>query len=220
MRKPFGWILDAFNLYFTKDGGNTWEKSLSYKDKYLLAQPGMFFLLNDQTILVCDAGDNSGRIYKTNNSGQSWHTEKVIRNSSSPCGIFFINEKEGWYSSGQQVFHSGDVGQRWERLTSLPNRFEVCSMFWLSSNQGWLAGFFQNSENNSPMFGKGAILKTLDGGKTWTEIPVDDKNPFFTQIYFSDSQIGWLVSRDSIYVTSNGGADWRLSFSLPSMSEK
>jgi photosystem II stability/assembly factor-like uncharacterized protein len=83
------------------------------------------------------------------------------------------------------------------------------SVFFLDQNRGWAVG------------SKGAMLTTVDGGKTWqrrTDIPGD----VIRDIYFSDAQNGWLVVERNIYElegkdeprtylmqTADGGSTWK-----------
>ena len=212
-----GWILDAFNLFFTKDGGRTWEASLSYRNKPLYGQPGDLYSLNSQIVWSCDS---KGWVYGTENQGEKWFAKRVIKTNSSLCDIFFINQDVGWYSSGiQQFFSTVDRGRTWNKITSLPEDFEVRSTFWFDAEEGWLAGFFHSKTDQSPRFGVGSLLHTINGGKTWTSFEIEGKNPFFEEIHFFNTESGWLISRDSIYVTRNGGKNWYLSLNLPPIQE-
>lgn len=210
-----GWIMDAFNLYYTQDGGNYWKTILSYKDKYLKGQPGDFFFISKILGWVCNEGDISGEILKTSDGGIVWSSTRIVDNAKSSCEIFFISSQEGWYSFGpNQMFFTSDGGKTWSKILTIPDKFEARSIFWFNKNEGWIAGYFHNVNSNAPKLGKGAVLRTIDGGQNWTEIEIERDIPFFDKVYFSDSQNGWLVSRDSIYITSDGGLSWNKSFSL------
>jgi photosystem II stability/assembly factor-like uncharacterized protein len=83
------------------------------------------------------------------------------------------------------------------------------AVYFLDQNRGWAVG------------GKGALLSTTDGGKTWAVMrsPTEDA---LRDLYFADEKNGWLVCERSIYVlkekdeprtyllkTMDGGATWR-----------
>jgi len=208
-----GWFMDSSSVLHSTDGGNSWVEVLAY-DKYLRGQPGDFFFLDSLTGWVCDDSSLGGNLYKTADAGANWSIKKVGKSDSAPCRIFFVNPKEGWYSLVKQFFQTKDGGNNWNAISSLPANFEINSMYWLDANNGWLAGLFP-TKPREPRSGKGAILRTVDGGKTWTIIAPDENAPFFDKIHFTDSQNGWLLSRDNIYKTSDGGEKWNLSYSLP-----
>jgi photosystem II stability/assembly factor-like uncharacterized protein len=82
------------------------------------------------------------------------------------------------------------------------------SVFFIDENRGWAVG------------GKGALLKTDDGGRTWQtqRRPTDDS---LRDVFFVDADTGWLVCERSIYLlrtieeprsyllrTTDGGATW------------
>jgi len=58
----------------------------------------------------------------------------------------------------------------------------------------------------------GELLKTMDGGKTWTRISIEgiivSHNYRYFYSYFVDPQHGWLASNGSIFRTADGGLIW------------
>src|SRR5690348_11574355 len=83
------------------------------------------------------------------------------------------------------------------------------SVFFINQERGWAAG------------GKGTVLSTADGGKTWkaTFTSVDD---VVRDVFFIDEQNGWLVveanqyrlktnedPRSYLMKTADGGRNWK-----------
>jgi hypothetical protein len=58
------------------------------------------------------------------------------------------------------------------------------------------------------------LLKTTDGGVSWTEVPETSEITFshYQRIHFLDKQMGWLVGFDKIAITKDGGATWSVSY--------
>ncbi len=53
------------------------------------------------------------------------------------------------------------------------------------------------------------ILKTANGGDTWTAVYNNEK---FTNFTFKDENIGWAILENKIYKTTNGGTSWQIDF--------
>jgi len=218
-----GWVLDENHLFHSEDGGVSWKKISLTSDKYLKISFSDFFFLNSRQGWTCGISDKAGLVHKTTDSGRSWNTIKITLQTSNPCEIFFVDSEKGWVNFGhfgkQELFSTSDGGRSWTKLSGLPKGFEIKSIFWFNSKDGLAAGYFHNAEIDAPRFGKGSILKTFNGGESWVEVEIDKDVPFFDRIHFSDSQNGWLTSRDSIYVTANSGDTWKKSFNLPPLKE-
>lgn len=75
----------------------------------------------------------------------------------------------------------------------------------LDANTGWVVGgkpFGFTSERR-------AILKTTNGGATWTTQYYDSNQPILKAVYFVDASHGWAVGAGGdIMVTANGGSTW------------
>jgi photosystem II stability/assembly factor-like uncharacterized protein len=80
------------------------------------------------------------------------------------------------------------------------------AVYFLDENAGWAAG------------GKGNVLKTTDGGRTWETLPRPTED-VVRDVYFADKETGWLVCEGNIFSpttevrsyllkTTDGGATW------------
>ncbi|HLL17041.1 MAG TPA: YCF48-related protein [Pyrinomonadaceae bacterium] len=90
-----------------------------------------------------------------------------------------------------------------------------------SGTMAWLrAVYFVDEARGWAVGGKGALLGTTDGGRTWEvrRAPAEDT---LRDVYFTNEQAGWLVCDRSIYLlrtkqeprsyllrTTDGGASW------------
>ncbi|MCL5128934.1 YCF48-related protein [Algibacter sp. L4_22] len=86
--------------------------------------------------------------------------------------------------------------QNWETVTSLSgiDADETHrNLFFLNANTGWIA------RND------GAILKTIDGGTTWS---VQATNTRVADIFFISETKGWAAGDLNVYYTTNGGDTW------------
>ncbi|MCA1641374.1 MAG: hypothetical protein LC785_05325 [Acidobacteria bacterium] len=80
------------------------------------------------------------------------------------------------------------------------------AVYFLDENVGWAAG------------GKGNVLKTSDGGRTWQTLPRPTED-VVRDVYFADRETGWLVceadifsprtqTRSYLLKTADGGGSW------------
>lgn len=97
-----------------------------------------------------------------------------------------------------RILYSSDEGKNWISATS-PTTLSLTSIFLLNDNFGWAVGY------------DGIILKTENGGFTWTSAkdPSTTEPPLFS-IWFKNENIGLAVGADSmVYRTDDGGAHWQ-----------
>ncbi len=67
--------------------------------------------------------------------------------------------------------------------------------------------------NNGWAVGRGGMLRTKDGGATWTKEEVEVGRRGLAAVYFANPQCGWAVGGGQrgglVLVTGDGGANWR-----------
>jgi photosystem II stability/assembly factor-like uncharacterized protein len=100
-----------------------------------------------------------------------------------------------------------------------PKGFEADSASFVSAQTGFVLG----TRHCSELPCKALLRKTIDGGKTWTSVPVPPVSlvpPFTTPplsnvstVRFSSASDGWLFS-PGLWATTDGGARWH-RVSLP-----
>jgi photosystem II stability/assembly factor-like uncharacterized protein len=81
---------------------------------------------------------------------------------------------------------------------------QLNSVYFIDVNTGWAAG-----KNNT-------ILRTVDGGKTWTRaLEREEGGNEFSSIYFASAREGWASSDNILLHSSDGGDSWRPASPLP-----
>ena len=107
-----------------------------------------------------------------------------------------------------------DGGDTWVLQTSqTPGNIAVESLDFVSKQEGWAVGrLWPRDVTRSNT--RSLALHTVDGGQRWEESSIGEAELFFTQVRFPTATNGWIVGRDSLYRTENGGKDWRKAFSL------
>lgn len=80
--------------------------------------------------------------------------------------------------------------QTWKKITS-PTMSVYTDAYFVDANNGWLIGT------------KGSIMKTADGGKTWTTVTTSITEDL-KSVYFLNSTTGFIASTSKLYKSTNG----------------
>ncbi|MGE5590866.1 MAG: WD40/YVTN/BNR-like repeat-containing protein, partial [Bacillota bacterium] len=152
------------------------------------------------TILVTRDG---GRSWKGIGEGRDWSIEALVMDSlqdgwaigRSPAKSNFLLHTENGWTSWQQV---------------LPGLTPVQDVSFLDANRGFGIGTASDPS---------ALVRTEDGGATWTLVDAKLTRPFVA-ISFVDPSSGWamaegLASARQILHTGDGGRTWTQTAALP-----
>lgn len=99
----------------------------------------------------------------------------------------------------------------WAWVSPYPTGSTINQVHFLTDRVGILVGGNSGSSSSSG----GSVLRTTDGGTTWTDVTPDPVLSF-GNVSFVDSLRGWLVGNYSgsarVFTTTNGGLTWGLQF--------
>ncbi len=90
----------------------------------------------------------------------------------------------------------------WEIIQSAqePLIYSRTHLYFLDQNEGWLVGTISSVST---------ILHTTDGGATWTVLFNDSTDFIMYDVFFVDSNVGWIVGGEgTIWHTVDGGITW------------
>ncbi|MDQ3682919.1 MAG: YCF48-related protein, partial [Bacteroidota bacterium] len=181
----------------TLDGGQTWTKVYTPTDKIEITS--IYFV--NASLGFC-AGDNV--ILKTSDGGQTWNEYKVNNLSGKMMQIRFANTQKGYIVClFDKIIKTEDGGLTW--VVTSPQR---------------AIGYYSVSESNGSVYvsGQGKIIKSTNGGSSWSELPNSPMDIF--TIHFTDDKKGFAFGRGnysggdfgysygSMYCTDNGGNTW------------
>ncbi len=189
-----GWFSEDTNdkIFFTVDSGTTWTPVVTTETSNF----SRVLFINDTVGFAASSG---GTVIKTVDGGQTW---------SEPVSLFMDALYDISYAAGSNVLYavgksgfmakSYDLGETWERVNKsvYDEDFRVCNFF--DEDLGFVAG---GATSDS-----GHVLKTEDGGDTWTKI---DYN-MGTRVYglAMPTKDTWYVARHKtnlIAKTTDGG---------------
>lgn len=129
----------------------------------------------------------------------SHHPSAVV--DQTKRGVFFAITKTSasLIALGEhgRIFYSTNQGHTWQSASTNVDQ-TLTGIFMLNDLVGWVVGY------------DGNILKTSDGGITWSILrkPTSNEPPFFA-VWFQDETTGMVVGADSrVYRTHDGGITW------------
>lgn len=167
------------------------------------------------------AVNSNGDILATNDGGASWQRQ-LHSNDYLRC-VSFANETTGWVGTlGQRnrpgrLYHTRDGGQRWEEVPNLPAVRPpfICGLYVVNESVIYASG------TNDPAITPPAMIKSTDGGRTWTGWNMSEHATILIDTFFSSPTEGWVVggkanvpnpTRDDVKPvvlhTQDGGQTW------------
>jgi photosystem II stability/assembly factor-like uncharacterized protein len=160
-----GWAANGYYaaVYKTIDGGKNWTEQLN---ESTLGSHHYFrnieFLNNDIGFL----GTLNNAFFKTLDGGNTWNrVNNITPYPAAICGLCTVGSTTvygcGAYFTPAYIIKSTDSGTTWEYIDMSAYANALVEIYFLNENIGFVSG-----RNNNG----GTILKTTDGGITWTEI--------------------------------------------------
>lgn len=165
---------DGGGLYKSTDGGKSWAK--------LLGQPAsrrMFYGLavdptDSNRIFFGTCGDNGG-VHRSTDGGKTW--EHVFKSEGWVFNLS-VSSKGIIYAAGKNLWKSEDHGATWKPASKFGPEATILGR----KLRYTIVGMTIDPENDDRMWisrvnwantAAGAIMRTDDGGKTWTDITGD-----------------------------------------------
>ncbi len=168
-------------LYVTHDGGSTWHHQTlpppAQVQGDLFTGPITFFNSQDGVLPTCfSAGaDIYTDIYVTHDGGTTWNSTSLLPFSRCAVVAFggvsdFIDSTHGWVldnaftpaATTTSLYMTSDGGAHWRKLLTSTNFHDIQALDFVSDTVGWVIGAVTSEAS--------FLLKTKDGGRTWTEI--------------------------------------------------
>ncbi len=190
----------AGTLLTTVDGGNNWTlKNLGDTvDLYSVS------MMNTDTLFLTGNAYWAGImappvpfVMRSSDGGNTWN-KTVLDNYrtcvfSLPDGIAYLVGYLGYMAK------TADAGASWNILSSCLTSNWITAIDFPTADIGYaVTSYFE--------YGSEAILKTVNGGDTWSRLPYSD-NTIFQTVAFVNGDYGCVGGAD-IYSTLDGGATW------------
>ncbi len=166
------------------------------------------------------AVNSNGQIIKTTDGGNTW--EQQFQDDIYLRCIGFANPLKGWagtLTAGKRLYSTTDGGQNWKLIDNILPELSPSAICGLSVvNESVVYG----SGTNYPFVPPG-MVKTVDGGVTWTAWDMSEYATLLVDNYFINEKCGWVVggkadssitnpNRDDVIpvvlYTEDGGKTW------------
>ena len=187
------------------DSGKSWTN----KHPLGSQEPNFSSFDNSGTFILAVGGD--GVISRSLNGGNSWSRKDINVLGGNIEDIYFLDENTGFIHAAEAygvndigIFKTTDGGVSWN-----PSQGDITDpIAALEVVENNLA--FASTNN----IGRNYIYKSVDNGNQWSQ--VYDVDPVYktTDIYFLNSNTGWVLGENEIYKTTDGGTTWN-KFSIP-----
>ena len=157
----------------------------------------------------------------TSDGGASW-----TRQYAGPADldqVDFIDAEHGWAAGGGSLLRTTDGGANWTALAE-PCQGELSSLHFVSPALGYAvaakttaaAAAEQSPGGQDTTALGGSLLRTTDGGSTWSPVTGAPANP--QSACFANADDGYLGTPAHIWRTTDGGQHWTLALTEPGAS--
>jgi photosystem II stability/assembly factor-like uncharacterized protein len=233
----FPGVTDTTPLYQTHDGGETWAPAAGLGDSVkglcaidVLRVPFINAGRLDQRTIVHAAGRVGGpAVLATSlDGGATWKAKDMRAQAGMILDVKFLDARTGFLCAGSDaeiekshalILKTTDGGETWTKKYESSRPFEdVWKCAFPSARVGYAT--VQSYETEAPL-APGApapdpnakrtryVAKTVDGGETWTELPItDDPRVREFGVGFADESTGWVGAVPGGFQTTDGGATW------------
>lgn len=203
INKKNGIAVGSSKIYFTKDGGDSWnfynpELPRERHKEFRFFRHAHFwdvkYITKDIIIIV---GDNI--IIRTTDGGKKWNKIQYQSPKKSRFrSVKFINKNIGWIvGSHGVVLKSLDSGETW-RYVDTGYDLTLFDIEFFSNEKAYIVG------NNIQLI-------TTDSGATWKKSATGAS--VFSKMIYSGDNIAWVIQNSSFAAslrrTVNGGKTWR-----------
>ncbi len=156
------------------------------------------------------AGDE-GYLAFTEDGGRTW-ARKELNTDADINEVYFRNNDNGYLVAGRTMYATSDGGKSWLDLNIIDadaienGTAEFLSIRFNNKNQGFIIGSVLNDDG---WVVDSLLLRTVDGGKSWSRILVPDIKTELIHLDFDGRQEGWIVGdKGVILATVDNGNSW------------
>ena len=150
-------------------------------------------------------------------SGKTWRQGKLPDVGAMAFDVRFLDEKRGFIASATDadvtksnalILMTEDGGDTWKEVYRSSRPWELT---WKLSFPDAQTGYCTiQSYDPDPGSSKRFVAKTIDGGRSWYELPlVDDHAVREFGVAFIDADTGFVGAMPHGFATADGGISWQ-----------
>jgi photosystem II stability/assembly factor-like uncharacterized protein len=223
-------VTDKQPLYKTSDGGLNWTPVTAPGIEKVAGICGIDIvqvkriyqgeLRTSHIITAAGRVGGNAMMLRSEDDGNSWKVMDLTAHAGMILDVKFHDAKTGFVcASGVSDSGEGDAlmlmtrdgGNSWKPVWRSKRKMENCwKMNWPSRKVGYATvQSYDEAAGN-----RRVIIKTIDGGKTWREIPlVEEAGVREFGVGFVDERRGWVGTTKGGFETRDGGKSWtRIEF--------
>jgi photosystem II stability/assembly factor-like uncharacterized protein/pimeloyl-ACP methyl ester carboxylesterase len=222
----FPGVTDPVPLYRTSDGGTTWTPVTEIAGEPVVGLCAFDIVhvpfVNaghlDRRPRLVGVGRVGGpaAFIQSDDLGKTWTRRPLPAIAAMAFDVHFLDEKRGFVaaatdadvaSSHALILATDDGGATWTEVYRSTRPYEIT---WKFSFPDAKTGYCTiQSYDPDPSASRRFVAKTVDGGRTWTEIPlVDDAKVRAFGLAFLDADVGWVGAMPHGFATTDGGRTW------------
>lgn len=219
-------VTDTIPLYGTKDGGKTWNP-VAYKGAYVKGLCAIDIVKEQYInhgkidykyhIYAVGRVGSPANILISHDAGETWTSNSMDKDCKMLFDIKMMNKNEGFACAASSedistshavILKTVDGAKTWQKVYESNRPFETT---WKVSFPSTKVGFVTiQSYNPDPTVKQQRVAKTIDGGKTWTEMNlVDDNRSREFGIGFINDLHGFVGTYTGGFETKDGGNTWQ-----------
>lgn len=207
VNEKLGLAKGYFDVYITEDGGSTWKEVYSYLKTEEQPVAAAF-----ESALVGWVLGNQHRVHRTIDGGQSWEVIAELKSRGKDLKPL----RNGTVAVGSEggVFTIPSQGQQDYAQVFSDRSLNIEAVDFLDAKRGFAVGYLDNDTYRRRQMGKSFAIDTRDGGANWIVLFQSPTDPFFADVRFVDENNGWIVGRDNLYRTTDGGKRWNFMLTI------
>ncbi len=205
-------VSDATPLYRTDDGGASWQVVTTIDGP----APAGLCAIQVVTPQVIVAGGRVGgptHLLRSTDGGSTWTSQSLDNQLAMVTDLYFSSPDTGFVFGGThaniqlahaKILRTVDGGASWATVYESTRPFEVIWKAHFPTASTGYATVLSYAPNTLERF----VVKTTDGGLSWTDLPLVSNGSKIFGIGFLTEHTGWVGCDNSIYETTDGGQSW------------